>query len=94
MMLLLALLLVTVGSGISLLYIYTGGHLDHDSIERALPVLKRDVDHSFALVAQKAEFLLYETQQAVAPLWKKVCCSKSFLVELGCIRKGIFIIFI
>ena len=42
-MLLMALLLVTVGSGISLLYIYTGGHLDQRSIERALPVIKHDV---------------------------------------------------
>ena len=68
----LALLLVTLGTGISLLFIYTGGHLDQQSIERSLPVLKHDVDQAFMLVSNKADFLLQETQRTLTPLWKKV----------------------
>ena len=57
MMFILALLLVTLGSGISLLFIYTGGHLDQQSIERALPVLKHDVDQSVVVISNKADIL-------------------------------------
>ena len=39
-MFLLGLAFVGVATGISLLWIYTGGHLDQKSIERALPVIR------------------------------------------------------
>ena len=72
MMLLLALLLITVGSGISLLFIYTGGHLDQQSIERALPVLQHDVEHTFLLIGKKLEFGWQECHKILSPFWKKV----------------------
>ncbi len=39
-MFLLGMFFVSVAAGISLLWIYTGGHLDQRSIERALPVIR------------------------------------------------------
>jgi len=38
------LLLVGVATAFSLVWIYTGGRLDQNSIEKALPVIRRDVD--------------------------------------------------
>lgn len=79
MMLLLALLLVTVGSGISLLFIYTGGHLDQQSIERALPVLQHDVEHTFVLIGKKVDFVWQEAHRILNPFWKKIAKNGSGL---------------
>jgi hypothetical protein len=81
MMLLLALLLVTVGSGISLLFIYTGGHLDQQSIERALPVLQHDVEHTFVLIGKKVDFVWQEAHRILNPFWKKVKQLLVFLIN-------------
>ena len=72
MMILLALLLVTIGSGISLIFIYTGGNLDQQSIERALPVLQHDVENSLMLVGKKIDLVWQETQRTLTPLSRKV----------------------
>ena len=72
MMILLALLLVTIGSGISLIFIYTGGNLDQQSIERALPVLQHDVENSLMLIGKKFDMVWQETQRTLTPLSRKV----------------------
>ena len=46
------------GFGASLIWIYTGGHLDQRSIERALPIIQRDVDAKLAELSVKASQLL------------------------------------
>ena len=71
-MLLLALLLVTIGSGISLLFIYTGGNLDQQSIERALPVLQNDVEYTLVTIGQKVEFVWQQTQRTLKPFVEEV----------------------
>ena len=71
-MLLLALLLVTIGSGISLLFIYTGGNLDQQSIERALPVLQNDVEYTLMTIGQKVEFVWQQTQRTLKPFVEEV----------------------
>ena len=72
LMLLLALLLVTIGSGISLLFIYTGGNLDQQSIERALPVLQNDVEYTLMTIGQKGEFVWQQTQRTLKPFVEEV----------------------
>ena len=72
LMLLLALLLVTIGSGISLLFIYTGGNLDQQSIERALPVLQNDVEYTLMTIGQKVEFVWQQTQRTLKPFVEEV----------------------
>ena len=71
-MLLLALLLVTIGSGISLLFIYTGGNLDQQSIERALPVLQNDVEYTLMTIGHKVEFVWQQTQRNLKPIVEEV----------------------
>ena len=71
-MLLLALLLVTIGSGISLLFIYTGGNLDQQSIERALPVLQNDVEYTLMTIGQKGGFVWQQTQRTLKPFVEEV----------------------
>merc|ERR1712179_93923 len=46
-------LIVTLGASISLLWIYTNGNLDEKSIEAALPVIKRDIDHTALVLGKK-----------------------------------------
>ena len=72
LMLLLALLLVTIGSGISLLFIYTGGNLDQQSIERALPVLQNDVEYTLMTIGHKVEFVWQQTQRTLKPFVEEV----------------------
>ena len=72
MVFLLAALLVTVGSGISLLFIYTGGNLDQRSIERALPILQQDVENTVMLIGKKVDIGWQEAQRAMNPILKKV----------------------
>ena len=72
MMLLLAILLVSVGSGISLLFIYTGGNLDQRSIERALPILQQDVENTMIQIGQKVDHGWHDAQKTLNPILKKV----------------------
>ena len=54
-MFLMGLTFIGVATGISLLWIYTGGRLDQRNIERAIPVIRRDVDLTLATVGKQAE---------------------------------------
>ena len=44
MLVMLSLVLFSAGAALSTLWIYTGGRLDQNSIERALPVITRDAE--------------------------------------------------
>ena len=72
MMLLMALLLVTVGTGISLLFIYTGGNLDQRSIERSLPILQQDVENTVMQLGKKIDLGWQDAQRTLNPMLKKV----------------------
>ena len=72
MMFMLAILLVSVGSGISLLFIYTGGNLDQRSIERALPILQQDVENTMIQIGQKVDNGWHDAQKTLNPILKKV----------------------
>merc|ERR1719189_1364798 len=76
------ILLVTVfflflGFGASLIWIYTGGHLDQRSIERALPLIQRDVDLKLAELSVKASLLIDQTK----PYTKKAQENAKWLWE-------------
>ena len=51
-MFMVTVLLIALGFGTSLLWIYTGGHLDQQSIERALPMIHRDFDIQWNKLSQ------------------------------------------
>ena len=57
-MFILGLSVMTFGFGVSLLWIYTGGHLDQRSIERALPVIQNDFETTFQSAAKGANIYL------------------------------------
>ena len=69
-MFLLGVLLVSVASGFSLLWIYTSGRLDRASIERALPVIRRDVDATFAHIGKTAEVYYERSAETLGPFVK------------------------
>lgn len=50
---LVASMFLAMGFGFSLVWIYTGGHLDQRSIERALPIIQRDADLKFAELSKR-----------------------------------------
>jgi hypothetical protein len=54
-MFLLGLLFVVVASGFSLLWVYTGGDLSSKNLQKAMPVLRRDVDAYFVTLGKRAE---------------------------------------
>lgn len=60
--LLAGLLVVALGLNISVLWIYTDGHLDQRSIERAMPVLQRDLESAFARASKQADQWLDHTR--------------------------------
>ena len=72
-----AALLVTVGSGISLLFIYTGGNLDQRSIERALPILQQDVENTVMQIGKKVDYGWQEAQRTMNPILKKVFSNQN-----------------
>ena len=67
LMFMLGLLFVCIATGISLLWIYTGGHLDQRSIERALPVIKKDVDATATIIGKKAEGFYEKSAKMTGP---------------------------
>jgi len=81
MMLMLAILLVSVGSGISLLFIYTGGNLDQRSIERALPILQQDVENTMIQIGQKVDHGWHDAQKTLNPILKKISKNGLWLWE-------------
>jgi len=81
MVFLMAALLVTVGSGISLLFIYTGGNLDQRSIERALPILQQDVENTVMQIGKKVDFGWQEAQRTMNPILKKIAKNGSWLCD-------------
>lgn len=54
---------VGLATGISLLWIYTGGNLDQKSIDMALPQIKRDVGITLGVVGKRAEGIVKATQE-------------------------------
>ena len=72
LMMIMALLLVTVGTGISLLFIYTGGNLDQRSIERALPILQQDVENTVLQIGRKIDLRWQDAQRTLNPMLNKV----------------------
>ena len=82
LMMIMALLLVTVGTGISLLFIYTGGNLDQRSIERALPILQQDVENTVLQIGRKIDLRWQDAQRTLNPMLKKVIwLSRKFPME-------------
>ena len=55
MLFLMGVFFVALASGISLLWIYTGGKLDQRSIEKAIPVIQRDAEVTLGHVGKKVE---------------------------------------
>jgi hypothetical protein len=75
-MFILGLSVVTLGFGISILWIYTGGQLDSKSIERAMPVIQKDLDVTMVNLGKKANVLMdqakpytIKAQDKAAWLW-------------------------
>ena len=66
MLVLLSLVLFSVGTAVSTLWVYTGGRLDQASIERALPVIQRDAE---ALAAKASTWLDAFNRDTLAPAW-------------------------
>jgi len=75
--LLVTVFFLSIGFGASLIWIYTGGHLDQRSIERALPIIQRDVDVKMAELSLKATQLLEQTR----PYTKKLQENSEWLWE-------------
>lgn len=75
--LLVTVFFLSVGFGASLIWIYTGGHLDQRSIERALPIIQRDVDVKMAELSLKASQLMEQTR----PYTKKLQENSEWLWE-------------
>ena len=75
--LLVTVFFLSVGFGASLIWIYTGGHLDQRSIERALPIIQRDVDVKMAELSLKASLLMEQTR----PYTKKLQENSEWLWE-------------
>ena len=76
-LLLVTVFFLSVGFGASLIWIYTGGHLDQRSIERALPIIQRDVDVKMAELSLKASQLMEQTR----PYTKKLQENSEWLWE-------------
>lgn len=66
-MILAGIAVVIFGSGVSILWIYTGGHLDQRSIERALPIIQRDIDSSLLNLGLKTEAFFNEANKKMGP---------------------------
>ena len=81
MMLLLSLSIVTLTSGVSVLWIYTGGHLDQKSIERALPVIQRDFDTTYNNMASKAELVVGDLSKSIGPYAETARTKAEWLWE-------------
>jgi len=62
LMVLLATTLLFLGFGASLIWVYTGGHMDQRSIERALPIIQKDMDMTLAQMNKKTNQWLAETR--------------------------------
>merc|ERR1719189_2469798 len=75
--LLVTVFFLSIGFGASLIWIYTGGHLDQKSIERALPIIQRDVDVKMAELSLKASQLMEQTR----PYTKKLQENSEWLWE-------------
>jgi len=75
--LLVTVFFLSVGFGASLIWIYTGGHLDQRSIERALPIIQRDVDVKMTELSLKASQLVEQTR----PYTKKLQENSEWLWE-------------
>ena len=52
-MFLVTAMFLLLGFGVSLIWIYTGGHLDQKSIERAIPIIQKDMDLKFVEINAK-----------------------------------------
>jgi len=61
-MFLVAVVFLFLGFGVSLIWIYTGGHLDQRSIERALPLIQKDVDMKMSDLGVKATKWMEKTR--------------------------------
>ena len=55
LMFIMAVSLLGIAFGGSLIWIYTGGHMDQRSIERALPVIQKDFDATLIQVTKKTD---------------------------------------
>ena len=62
LMFFMATALLCLGFGGSLIWIYTGGHMDQRSIERALPIIQKDMDATFVQMNKKANEWLVHTK--------------------------------
>ena len=79
-MFLMGLSLMTFGFGVSLLWIYTGGHLDQRSIERALPVIQKDMDLALDSTYKKANVYLDSARQVKTDIIKLQWVKIRFLL--------------
>ena len=62
-MFLLGLFFIGLATGISLLWIYTGGRLDQKSIEKAMPIIRKDVDLTFIEIEKRTGTLYQDTSK-------------------------------
>ena len=76
MLVLLSVVLFSVGTAVSTLWVYTGGRLDQASIERALPVIQRDAE---ALAAKATTWLDTFNRDTLSPLWSSAQAKLQWL---------------
>ena len=88
-----------------MLWIYTGGHLDQKSIDRALPMMQKDVDSTMLMMGNKVEVYWKETNKALGPYAAQVGkrnCGRYFsvtrfvtelavFVEVNAVKKSLFL---
>eukprot|EP00094_Tigriopus_californicus_P001980 TCALIF_01908-PA protein Name:"Similar to Lrrc59 Leucine-rich repeat-containing protein 59 (Mus musculus)" AED:0.07 eAED:0.07 QI:265/0.5/0.4/1/1/1/5/0/438 len=71
-MVLMACVFISLAMGISMIWIYTGGKLDQRNIERALPVIRQDIDGTVMQVGRKLEDTFQSGLQIAAPYWQSL----------------------
>jgi len=76
MLVMLSLVLFSAGAALSTLWIYTGGRLDQNSIERALPVITRDAE---ALASKASLYIEAFNKDYLAPFWASTLSKLEWL---------------
>ena len=82
LMFLLGLGFVCLATGISLLWIYTGGHLDEKNVQRAIPVIRKDVEITFLAVGKKAEALAEQSRPYLEGVTVKAQVGRKLCIAL------------
>jgi hypothetical protein len=62
-MFMMGIFFIALATGVSLLWIYTGGKMDQRSIEKAMPIIRKDIDLTVAALEQKTGKFYQESRK-------------------------------